>query len=363
MRSILKWMMIPSLLVFLSSCSEKKEEKTKSDLTVKVNDVRSRLDDKQEEFPFIAKPFRSSELSFRVSGPILQFDVIAGNFYRKGEVIARIDPRDFTIRKERAEAVYTQAKAEFERVKALFEKNNLSASAFEKARAEYTTARTSYETASNELNDTGLIAPFDGFVGEVFMEKYQDVKATQPVLTFVELDRLRIEAYVPQHMVGLLRDQKNVEVVFDAFPEDRFSAGLLDISKNTTRNNLSYLLTSELKNPDHRILAGMSGKLVFNQVVAADEPLTVIPQKALCHRPSLGEYVWVINPETSCAEVRRVKTGRMISGGMIEIHDGVISGEKIAVSGLRFLSQQKKVNVIDEGIASTASSSAKRIMP
>ena len=61
------------------------------------------------------------------------------------------------ISKERAEAVYNQAKAEFERVKALYEKDNLSASAYEKARADYTSAKTAFETATSyESSDSCL---------------------------------------------------------------------------------------------------------------------------------------------------------------------------------------------------------------
>lgn len=54
-------------------------------------------------------------------------DVYAGNHYKQGSIIAEIDPRDFHIRKERAEAIYHQAKAEFERIEKLYEKNNVSA--------------------------------------------------------------------------------------------------------------------------------------------------------------------------------------------------------------------------------------------
>lgn len=110
-------------------------------------------------------PFRTSELSFRVGGPISNFEVYAGNYYRKGEVIATIDDRDFLIRKEQTQAVYDQAKAEFERIGALYEKNNISASTYEKTKAEYTSAKTAFQTAANELNDTRLVAPFDGYVG------------------------------------------------------------------------------------------------------------------------------------------------------------------------------------------------------
>lgn len=343
MRTMVKWMWAGSLL--LSACSLKTPPRQTPDLTVKVAMAESRLTEQKEEFPFIAKPFRSSELSFRVSGPIAHFEVFSGNFYRKGELIAQIDPRDFRIRKERAEAVYHQAKAEFERIDVLFQKNNLSASAYEKAKAEYTSARTAWETSRNELEDTRLIAPFDGYVGEVYMEKYQDVKATQPVLTFVELDRLRIEAYVPQQVASKAGALKQVALSFDAFPDQLLDADVIELSRSTTRNNLSYLLTTSVPNPDGRLLAGMSGKVIFKASLPATDPLTVIPQSALCHRPAVGDYVWVVDRESSRVSRRPVTMGALLPDGEVEIKEGVSRGEIVAVSGLRFLSDDTRVEI------------------
>ena len=124
-----------------------------------------------KEFSFIARPFRTSELSFRVGGPIDRFDVYAGNRYQQGSIIAEIDPRDFRIRKERAEAIYHQQKRNSNVYKKLYDKGNVSASTYEKAKADYITAKTTFNTASYELEDTRLIAPFNGYVGEVYIEK------------------------------------------------------------------------------------------------------------------------------------------------------------------------------------------------
>lgn len=184
----------------MASCG-RGEQKADEPIRVKVAEAETLVTSSEREFSFISKPFKETELSFRVGGPIDRFEVYAGNFYHRGDIIAEIDSRDFRIRKERAEAVYNQAKAEFERVKVLYEKDNLSASAYEKARADYTSAKTAFETATNELDDTRLIAPFDGYVGEVYIEKFQDVKATQPVVSFIDITQLKIEAYVTQDIV------------------------------------------------------------------------------------------------------------------------------------------------------------------
>ena len=107
-------MLLLSLAALLSSCAAEGNDK-KQDLIVKTTQAVPVSHQGDKEFSFIARPFRTSELSFRVGGPIDRFDVYAGNRYQQGSIIAEIDPRDFRIRKERAEAIYHQAKTEFER--------------------------------------------------------------------------------------------------------------------------------------------------------------------------------------------------------------------------------------------------------
>ena len=224
-------------LCLFASCG-RGEQKADEPIRVKVAEAETLVPSSEREFPFISKPFKETELSFRVGGPIDRFEVYAGNFYHRGDIIAEIDSRDFRIRKERAEAVYNQAKAEFERVKVLYEKDNLSASAYEKARADYTSAKTAFETATNELDDTRLIAPFDGYVGEVYIEKFQDVKATQPVVSFIDITQLKIEAYVTQDIALQAEKIKEVGVRFDVCTEEVYPAKVVEVSKSTTRNNL-----------------------------------------------------------------------------------------------------------------------------
>lgn len=179
MNRNVKLISILSLGLILGACGGNSSSQEEA-IIVKTATASTYSNETVKEFPIITQPFRTTELSFRVSGPIDRLDVYAGNYYRRGDIIAEIDPRDYRIRRERAEAVYRQAKAEYERISALYQKNNLSASTYEKARAEYTSAKAVFDTAVNELEDTRLVAPFNGYVGEVYVEKFQDVKATSP---------------------------------------------------------------------------------------------------------------------------------------------------------------------------------------
>lgn len=235
-------------------------------------------------------------------------------------------------------------KTEFDRIQKLYEKNNISASQYEKTKADYTTAKTSFDMASNELEDSRLIAPFNGYVGEVYIEKFQDVKAAQPVLSLIDIDRLRIETYVTQEVAAAARSLDSVKVCFDMYPDKVYKAAVIEVSKGTTRNNLSYLLTALLPNPDRKLLAGMSGK-VYMDIPTDQKAGVVIPQYALCHRPEVGDFVWVTNESTSRVSLRKVTKGDLLPSGKVLITKGLSADETIATSGLRFLSDGMEVEI------------------
>lgn len=351
MNQNVKLISILSLGLMLGACSGNSSSQEET-IIVKTATANTYSNETVKEFPIITQPFRTTELSFRVSGPIDRLDVYAGNYYRRGDIIAEIDPRDYRIRREHAEAVYRQSKAEYERISALYQKNNLSASTYEKARAEYTSAKAAFDTAVNELEDTRLVAPFNGYVGEVYVEKFQDVKASQPVLTFIDIDQLKIEAYVTQDIAYRVQPRQNVLLTLDVQPDAELEAQIAEVSKGTTQNNLSYLVTALLPNKEARLLAGMSGKIRFEESTselsdstATGEHWVCIPQTALCNRPTVGSYVWTVHPESGIVSQRKVSVSKLLPHGNAGITAGLQPGEIVATSSLRFLSEGMKVKI------------------
>lgn len=299
------------------------------------------------EFPFIAKPLRTSILSFRVSGPVDRFEAYAGTRCHAGDLIAGIDPRDFQLRYEQAEAAYRQARADYDRVAALYEKDNLPASSYEVARATCVAAETSRDAALNALNDTRLLAPFDGYVGEVFIERYQDVKASQPVVALTDISSLRIEIYVTQEIAMRARDLDEVAIEFDHFPGENFWARVVECARSTTPNNLSYLLTALLPNSEGTLPAGISGRVRFD-LPGESRPAVTIPRKALCHTFGAGDYVWTVDPASGRVAQRYITIGELLPGDRIAVNAGLAAGETVAVSGLRFLDEEQVIAPLPE---------------
>ena len=204
------------------------------------------------------------------------FDVQQGQFFRKGQLIAAIDERDFVIQKQRTEALYRQAEVDYARISSLYAKDNISGMNYEQAKANYERTKADYEAAVNAWEDSRLYAPFDGYVQQVHIERYQDVKPSVPVVTFIDLSRIKVEAYVPEDMALQMRQKDSVACVvrFNALPDREFVPS-------------EYFLTQRMSLAAIIIAMGM---LVDNAIVVYDAAL-VNMQRGMRKRKAILDAV------------------------------------------------------------------------
>lgn len=66
------------------SCNRKQNDPQKEEVVVQPGIVQDYADEMKRSYNFISKPYRSTDLSFRVSGPVLYFNAQNGQFFRKG---------------------------------------------------------------------------------------------------------------------------------------------------------------------------------------------------------------------------------------------------------------------------------------
>lgn len=204
------------------------------------------------------------------------FDVQQGQFFRKGQLIAAIDERDFVIQKQRTEALYRQAEIDYARISSLYAKDNISGMNYEQAKANYERTKADYEAAVNAWEDSRLYAPFDGYVQQAHIERYQDVKPSVPVVTFIDLSRIKVEAYVPEDMALQMRQKDSVACVvrFNALPDREFVPS-------------EYFLTQRMSLAAIIIAMGM---LVDNAIVVYDAAL-VNMQRGMRKRKAILDAV------------------------------------------------------------------------
>ena len=137
-------------------------------------------------------------LAFRVGGPVVEIRVSKGQRVAAGEVLARIDTRDYEVQVKNLEAQLAATRAQqvqatesYQRVRGLYEHDNASKADFDNARAALDVSQAQVEATEQALKaarlslaDTELRAPTAGTVADRLVEAHQTVAAGQPIVRF-----------------------------------------------------------------------------------------------------------------------------------------------------------------------------------
>lgn len=153
----------PALCAFalcVQGCGEKAPPPTEEAARpIKVMVVESSGSGAPRKFPGKVQASQRVDVAFRVSGPLTELPVKEGQEVQAGDVLARIDPRDFESRVASAQSALDSARAELKAMKAGERDENirLLEAQLAAARAELDNAEKQF-TRNKELLKAGVIA-------------------------------------------------------------------------------------------------------------------------------------------------------------------------------------------------------------
>jgi RND family efflux transporter MFP subunit len=291
-------------------------------------------------FPGTVQAADRAELSFRVSGPLVALPAEEGMMVTAGQLLARIDPRDYEIAATEARASFQQAVADAERFKRLYEREAVPLADLEVRLAMRDVARARYDQALANLRDTQLRAPFAGQVGRRYVENFEDVQARQLVMSLHDFSQVEVVIAVPEGIMAGVREagDPTVAVTFDALRDRSYAAEVKEFAVNADPNTQTFAVTVSLPQPEEiNVLPGMTGTVVVSNVVTSDEagdiPITV-PATSVFADPDENSHVWVVDEEAMTVTRRTVRVGPVTGTDEIIILEGLSPGERVVTAGV-----------------------------
>lgn len=355
-------------LFFISACGKEEIAEKEIIRPVRVMKIIDIGGAKERTFPGVAKAAQEVELSFRVEGTLITLPVDIGDEVKQGDVVARLDPRDYEVNLRSAQgqlnearAILTRAEADYKRIKSVFEQDPgaISQSAVDNAlqtrdsaRANVDALTASVATEADKLSYTYLKAPFDGVVVAKYVENFEEVGLKQPVLRIIDDSHVEMIVNVPEDMISLVSRVKTVNVVFDPFPEHTLIATVKEIGKEASAKTRTYPVTLIMDQPeDIKILPGMAGKTKGADIEDIENLEGIgleVPLSALFTTgESKDSYVWIIDEQSNTVTKQKVTTGRLTDHGQI-VTEGLEPGELIATAGVHYLKEGQKIRILQE---------------
>jgi RND family efflux transporter MFP subunit len=341
------------------------EEPVRPVRAIKVGEAGPLAD---RSFPGKARAHNEADLSFRVSGPliVLPNDII-GREYEEGEVISRIDPRDYEVKVTDIEAQLARARAsakraasEYKRELNMFKEDPgaTSQTALDRksAQRDQTVAdvkslSASLDAAQDQLDYTYLKAPFDGKVVQQYVQNFEDVRAKQAIARLLDTSRIEMVVNIPENMISNAPYVTNIRVHFDAFKERAIPAVIKEIGAEASKTTRTYPVTLLMDQPeDIKILPGMAGRATADQETVEASKLhgITVPISAIFSPEQNGKrYVWVFDEQATTVSRREVISGELTDYG-VQVREGLKPGEWVVTAGVSYLTEGQTVKLLED---------------
>ncbi len=309
----------------------------------------------------VARAGVESRLSFRVAGTVQSVDVGLGDPVRQGQLLARLDPTDYELMVEEAEAGLAQgeaglrrAEADYDRVRALYENNNASKSELDAARAGAESAQAQVETAGKRLAQarqqvgyTVLRAPANGAIAAVDLEVNENVRGGQQVFLLTAGAEPEVEVAVPEVLIAQVEVGQPVRVHFDALAGRELAAEVAEVGVAVTGSASTFQVTARITEPAPEIRSGMAAEVFFTFNEGSSDRI-LVPGVAVGEDRD-GRFVFVLergDDGTGVVRRRQVEIG-LAAGDhdAIEILDGLQEGEEVVTAGVRRLADGMRVRL------------------
>lgn len=319
------------------------------------------------------EPVTEVEVGTQVSGIIDKLYVDYNDEVKAGQVIAEMDRVTLQAELESAQSTLASSKTEYEyrlkeynRSKALHEKELISEADYDLAVYNYERALNSYKQSQasmvkvrRNLGYATITSPIDGVVISRAVEEGQTVAAgfNTPTLFVIakDLTKMRVIADVDEADIGQVKEGQPVDFTVDAYPDDVFKGEVQQVrlEATTSSNVVTYEVVITAENPDLKLKPGLTASVTI-KTLERDGSLSV-PTKALRFNPDpeqmeqlgiqvagqapSGKHVWVLNG-TSIRPVE-VETSGFTMNDRSEVLEGVSDGETI-VAGVTITSGKPK---------------------
>lgn len=328
-------------------------------------------------------------ISAQAPGELLALNVDFGGYVTRGQIIAQIDQRDAKSRVEQAEATLKQtmarlgmkkgekfdhnqnadlrvAKAQLDwdkmsldRQRQLVENGDVSRAVYDQAVTAHSLAQARYQAALDAVNqqlaiveqqraaldlakkalsDTVVISPISGAVKEKHASRGTYLPINGRIVTLVKINPLRLRADIPEYAAALVRTGQTMTLRVEALPDRTFTGRVVRIGASLNEQTRALTVEAEVANPNKLLRPGMFAK--SSLITANDVPAVMVPRRSVQIIAGLSK-VFVV--ENGRVIERIVKTGAN-DGDLIEVVDGVKSGESVATNNLDKLQDGALVN-------------------
>jgi len=196
-------------------------------------------------------------------------------------------------------------------------------------------AQAQVDAAQKAISDTYVKSPISGFVSERTADIGEYISPSAPntkIATIVRTSVLRLRIDVPEQSIGKVTSGQSIALQVSAFPDRNFAGTVVRMSPSLNATARTLVVEAEVPNSEGLLKPGQFATVRITQ--SKPEPAVMVPVGAV---RTEGEVSRVFLIKDGAAHEQIVQLG-LLENDVIQVKQGVVEGDSVAVSNLNALS-------------------------
>lgn len=311
-----------------------------------------------------------ANISTKIPGRVVAVYADAGMYVKANQVLAVIDETQLKIQKaqiqnqiliartnlETIKIQIDDARRDVNRMEELYKEGAISKKQLEGYQLKLDTLNKNFEAAqknlkvvednlqliNTQIDDCTIKAPFDGIIGNKWVEIGEIVNPGQILMTIYNTGKLNAQMKVPEVYIPQIKKGQSAEIKLDAIGDRNLTGKITKISGSPDPKTRMFTVYVSIPGLPNNVKPGMfaTGRITTK----TQKNIFLIPGEALIQE---GDENFVYIVDNNIAKKVKVVTGQQINGN-IEIVSGLSKGDKVVTTGKENLSPESIVKIISE---------------
>jgi len=284
-------------------------------------------------------------LKFEISGILQEINFKEGEKVKNGDLIARINPKDYDLRLEysknkllSAESTLKSAQKKLSVFQKLYEAGAIIQEKLEEIELDVETKKADYEAirserrlAEEELLKTYLYASTDGFMGPRESEEGESISPTDAIGSLLDVSKVFVEIGIVEKDINKINADQKANIWVDAYNYKLFTGFIERIYPLVEGKSRTLTARIQVENPQNLLIPGMFARVeVF--IISLKNSL-IVPAASLIDAGNETFFLPVIPKDSTEEEEEQTLLGTM---KLSEVKIGYMSSDYVEIkSGIK----------------------------
>lgn len=282
----------------------------------------------------------SVNITSQVTDTVQAINFDDGDKVEQGELLVQLNNSQERARVEELKANIEEAKRQFSRIADLRQSNATSEQLLDEQQARVKALEAQLDIARAQLSDLQIRAPFSGLLGNRVISIGSLVQPGSTITTLDDISVVKVDFSIAENHLASVAKGQRITASSVAYPGDDFEGVISNIDTRLDPVSRAIRARAIIQNKDGRLRPGMLLTVTVEKRVL---DTLVVPEKALVPVED-KQFVYVVKDDV--AHQVEVTIGER-RPGLVQIVNGLVSGDEVITEGTLRVRDQSPVNVLN----------------